>query len=140
MTKGSPIAGRLERPVTYRISLWLLGIIAMGLVISAAGAVLFAGREGESVEAVGLAGLAILFAVGIVEGLASRVVLGAESLEVVSSFKRTTVPRAEIVRVVGEKGVPVAVQLRSGEWLKLPRLGTGPHANTVRAWVKRASS
>jgi hypothetical protein len=67
-------------------------------------------------------------------------VLGAESLEIVSNFKRRSVPRSEIVRAVGEKGVPVAVELRSGGWLKLPPLGSGPHANTVRAWIRQDAS
>ena len=124
-------------PLVFRLSPWVLGIVAAGLAISVAGTVLFADRAGASLETAGLAGLALLFAVGLAEGLTSRVVLTVDALEIRSNFRRTSIPRAEILRAVGEKGVPVVVQLRSGRWVKLPVLGSGPHANTLRAWIRR---
>ena len=127
-----------EYPLAFRTSLWVLGLVSCGLVISVAGTWYFSSRTGASIETFGFIGLSIMFAAGLVEGLLARVVLGTELLEMVSNFKRTRVRREEIVRAVGERGVPVAVELRSGGWLKLPALGTGPHANTVRAWLRNA--
>lgn len=123
-------------PLTFRTSVWVLAIVAAGLAISVTGAWHFSNRQGASLEKFGFFALTFLFAVGLIEGLVARVVLGMQTLEIVSNFKRTEVARSEIVRAVGEKGVPVAVELRSGGWLRLPALGTGPHANTIRAWLR----
>lgn len=123
-------------PLVFRTSRWILAIVGGGLAICVAGARHFSHRPGDSLETFGFAGLAIMFAIGLVEGLHARVVLGTATLEIVSNFRRTVVPRGDVVRAVGEKGVPVAIELRSGAWLKLPSLGTGPHANTIRAWLR----
>jgi hypothetical protein len=129
----------LQFPIVYRTSRWLLAMVGVGLAISIAGVWIFRQRAGAVVETIGLGALAALFALGIVEGLTARVVLGVERLDILSNFRRTSVARSEVVRAVGEKGVPVAIQLRSGAWLKLPTLGTGPHANTLRAWIRSGS-
>lgn len=130
----------IQFPLVFKTSRWVLGIVAAGLAICVAGTLHFSRQPGAELEVVALTGLTLLFAVGLVEGLTARVELNLETLEVVTNFRRRAIPRAEVIRAVGEKGVPVAIELRSGGWLKLPRLGTGPHANTVRAWIKRSAA
>jgi hypothetical protein len=125
-------------PLAFRTSRWILALVAAGLAISVAGSWHFSKGPGAAIETFGFVGLAVMFTIGLIEGLVARVVLGIRTLEIVSNFRGTEVPRTDIVRAVGEKGVPVAVELRSGGWLKLPALGTGPHANTVRAWLRNA--
>jgi hypothetical protein len=112
-------------------------MVALGLLISIAGTVFFVVRAERWLEIALFALLDVLFVAGVAEGLTARVTLGAEALEIVSNFKRTIVPRDDLLRVVGEKGVPVALERRSGGWVRLPSLGSGPHPNTVRAWIRR---
>jgi hypothetical protein len=130
----------VEPPLVYRTSPWVLGIVALGLAISVAGTVLFARRADRWPELGLFAVLDVLFAAGLVEGLTARIVLGTDALEIRSKFQRASHPRGDFIRAVGEKGVPVALERRSGGWVKLPSLGSGPHANTVRAWIRKAPS
>jgi hypothetical protein len=105
-----------------------------------AGAILFWRRPEDRLEWIGFVGFAIFGAVAIAEAATARVVLGESELEIVSNFRRRRYDRAGFVRVVGEKGVPVALERREGGWVKLPSFAGGPHANTVRAWLKRTTA
>lgn len=122
---------------TFRTSAWILALVAAGLALSVAGFLVFRTEPDEVWTTLGFAGLGIAFATGLLEAATARVVLEPEALEVVSNFRRRRIPRSDVVCAVGEKGVPVAIELRTGGWYKLPTLGTGPHANTLRAWIRR---
>lgn len=124
-----------QYPLVFRTSPWIFVILGIGLLISLVGVRYFFLHSGIGIETIGFVSLSLLFLAGLLDGLFSRTVLGEDTLEFVSNFRRTRINRADIQRVVGEKGVPVAVQLQSGEWIKLG--STSPHANTIRAWVKR---
>ena len=87
-----------EYPLVFRTSRWILGIVGVSLTICVAGAVHFSSRPGSSLETFGLGGLAVLFAIGLADGLFARVVLGIEFLEIVSNFRRIRVRRADIGR------------------------------------------
>ena len=127
----------IELPRTYRTSFWVIGIVLAGLGISVAGFLLFKREPDEVWVTLGFGGLVVAFALGLADCLTSRVRLTADSLEVRSNFKRKVLLASEVVRVVAEKGAPVALQLRRGGWFHLPSLGTGPHPNTLRAWASR---
>jgi len=127
----------VELPRTYRASLWIYGVLSVGLVISIAGFFSFWKLSEGAWRAAAFGGLAVLFVAGIAECLLTRVRLTEECLEVRKGFKYTTLHSAEIVRVVAAKGCPTALELRKGGWFKLPALGTGPHPNTLRAWLER---
>ena len=123
---------------TFRSSRWLFAILLAALTISVAGTSHFSSQRGPAFATLAFGALTALLAVGLVEAIAARVVLGSESLEIVSNFRRRRVLRTEILRLVAEKGTPIALELRSGEWLRLPSVVT-IHPNTVRAWLKQSS-
>jgi hypothetical protein len=126
----------VEESRTYRAAVWVRALIALGAAVSIAGATALIAEQSPLWQVLLLALLALCFIAGLVESFTSRVVLSPESLQITSNFKTTTVARSEIVRVEGLKGVPAAVELRSGGWLRLPSNGSGPHPNTVRAWLR----
>lgn len=131
---------RREWPVAFRTSPWMYALLAIAEGMFVAGAVLFWRRPDDRLAWVGFVGLAAFGAVAIAEAATARVVLGESELEIVSNFRRRRYQRSDLVRVVGEKGVPVAIERRQGGWIKLPSLGSGPHANTVRTWLRRGDA
>ena len=75
---------------------------------------------------------------GVVEAFTSRVELHSELMVVVAGFRRQEYSRSEFLKVVAEKGVPIALQRTDGTWLQLPPVGTGQGTvNSLRAWVRR---
>jgi len=114
--------------------MYVLLALAEGMFV--AGAVLFWRRPDDRLAWVAFVGIAVFGVVAIAEAATARVVLGETELEIVSNFRRRRYDRAGFVRVVGEKGTPVALERREGGWIQLPSLGSGPHANTVRAWLR----
>ncbi len=128
----------IELPQTYRTSFWMIGLVLAGLGISIAGLLHFRREPDEFWTTLVFGGLVVAFALDLADGLTSQVRLSDESLEVRSKFRRRKLLPAEVVRVVAEKGAPVALELRQGGWFRLPSLGTGPHPNTLRAWVRRS--
>lgn len=127
-------------PRSFRTSPWMYAMLAVAQAMFSAGAIFFRGRPDDRVVWLTFVGLAVFGVVAIAEAATARVVLGETELEIVSNFRRRRYDRADLVRVVGEKGVPVAVERRQGGWIKLPSLGSGPHANTVRAWLRSGSA
>lgn len=123
----------------FRTARWLILLVGGGMVGCLVGAVGLLRSDGITMAGLGLAGLAAIFAAGLVESIVARVVLGPDHLEIVSNFRRTVVPRADLVRAVAEKGVPTALERASGGWIKLPGTIAGPHNNTLRAWVMRTA-
>lgn len=127
-------------PRVFRTSPWMHALLAVAQAMFSAGAIFFWGRPDDRGVWLLFVGLAVFGVVAIAEAATARVVLGETELEIVSNFRARRYDRAGFVRVVGEKGVPVALERREGGWIKLPSLGSGPHANTVRAWLRSASA
>ncbi|GMU66291.1 MAG: hypothetical protein AMXMBFR36_25650 [Acidobacteriota bacterium] len=126
----------LEWPRVFRTSPWMYALLAVAQAMFTAGALFFRGRPDDRWVWLTFVGFAVFGGVAIAEAATARVALGETELEIVSNFRRRRYHRADLVRVVGEKGVPVAIERRQGGWIRLPSLGSGPHANTVRAWLR----
>lgn len=82
---------------------------------------------------------AIFAALAATDAMSCRVELRSDHLLLVSNFKRRQFPCNAFVRVIGEKGVPVALQTITGEWVRFPSvLPGGPSvAGIVRNWIAR---
>ena len=84
---------------------------------------------------------AIAGAFWLVDVFTKRIVLGGDSIRVVSisNFQSRIIPRAEIDSVTWAKGCDASLILRGGKGVRLPRVGLNPPglANTIRAWLKR---
>jgi hypothetical protein len=113
--------------------------VAAILFISAATFLLY--RDGFSVRALLLAGLALAAILGVVETLVQRIVLTDAALRVGGLRGYAEYRRSEIVRVSYAKGSPVVVQLKDGRNVRLPDLGISAQAitNSIRAWAKAST-
>lgn len=86
-----------------------------------------------------LVALALLFLVGALDALTTRLRLYNDRLEMRKNFKTTVVRRADLKRVVAERGAPIALEFEAGGWLRLPETISGLHGNTLRAWLKQGA-
>ena len=86
------------------------------------------------------AALMIFGVSGFVDTMVSRIILDADSMQIVSLVRRRTHARSEFESATVDGG-HVCLNRRSGGWLILP--GTGSNAlsmrNTIDAWIKRAN-
>jgi len=87
--------------------------------------------------------LASIIAVfGFIDSMLARVTLEQDSLVVFHNLRHAIYPRSELTEVSWGKGVATAVRRSSGEWVKLPGVGSSGQglANSIRAWLKRDSA
>ena len=84
---------------------------------------------------------AVLGAFWLADVFLTRIVLGSDSLRVVSisDFQSRTIPRAEIASVTWASGCGAALTLRDGKGVRLPSVGRNAQGltNTIRTWLKR---
>jgi hypothetical protein len=75
---------------------------------------------------------------GFLDAVTSRVELHHDRIVVVQNLRRREYARATFTKVTWGKGVPVALQRATGEWVELPGVGSSAQgmANTLRAWLK----
>lgn len=125
------------QPRTFRAAVWLIVVVVLGLAAFCAATWFMYRQEGISFTMLGLAVGSALALGGLADVLTTRVTLEADAIESFAKFRYRRIPRADIIRVVAEKGCPIALELRTGGWAKLPELGGRLHPNTLRAWLKR---
>jgi hypothetical protein len=123
-------------PQTFRAAPWLIVMVICGLVMFVACTVFMIRAQGLSFTALGLAVGSGMTLFGLADVLSMRVTLHGDAIEVFAKFRKRHVARVDVVRVVAEKGAPIALELAAGGWFKLPDLGGSLHPNTVRAWLK----
>lgn len=123
----------------FRQSRWLVAVVGLGAVFSAAGFVALVKMEGVSWQVWLLGGLAVMFSFGLADAMSSFVRLDPDALRMRNNFRCHTLGRNELVEVSWAKGCPVSVKVVSGTWVALPPLGdSSAMANSIRAWLKRA--
>ena len=121
------------------------GVRALCVVIYVAGVVLLAVHlpfgipDGHRVWFVPV--YAIVGALWLADGFTRRIVLGSDSIRIVSisDFQSRTISRTEVDSVTWEAGCGASIKLRDGKWVRLPNVGRNPQGltNTIRAWLKR---
>lgn len=84
---------------------------------------------------------AVLGALWLVDVFTRRIVLGADSIHIISIFDylNRTIPRAEIKSVTWQAGCGASLILNEGRGVRLPHVGRNLQGltNTIRAWLKR---
>jgi hypothetical protein len=86
---------------------------------------------------VGLTGITVVFGLGgILEALVLRIELTDDAMLVTDLTGRRRYEIADIERIEEAKGVPPAILLKRGRWVKLPSVGSDL-GNSVRAWLKQ---
>jgi hypothetical protein len=122
---------------TYRVARWVAACFFAAAVPCAIAAYVSFEPASEPYLVLFLAGLALVWTVGAVDSLLTRLVLAPEEAEIVLYFSRIRLPRAEIADVVvGKRRRPVAFELRSGRKVKLPPTH-GPELDTLHGWLRR---
>ncbi len=112
--------------------LLLVGLTAL----FAAGAFAIWRASGWNWMAVFLAGAALILGMGgIAETLLLRIELTDDAIVITDLRGRRRYAIADIERIEEAKGVPPAIRLKDGRWVKLPSLAANL-GNSVRAWLK----
>jgi hypothetical protein len=114
----------------------VLAMVAGATLLFIVGALMTYRHSGWTWVSIGLTLAAIVFGGGgMVETVVERVELTPDALVIRRLWGTRRIPIEQIERVEEAKGVPPAVRLRDGQWLKLPEVG-GNFGNSARAWLR----
>ena len=118
---------------------WVLAMVGVtGLF--ATGALMTYRTRGWNWVSIGMLFATVVLGVGsIIESLVLRIELTDDAMIVTRLSGRSTYAAADIERISEEKGVPPALLLKSGTWVKLPSVASSL-GNSVRAWLKARPS
>jgi len=85
-------------------------------------------------------GFSMLGVGGIIESFSSYIILEDSEIRYRESFRRTAIPKSDIVRVTWEAGCGVSLLRNDGTWAKVPDLGHNSQSltNSIRAWLRAA--
>jgi len=124
----------------FRTPRWLVWLVGVTFVASAVATGLALRLQGASLLGVGLGAFCLFALIGLFDALLTRVELHEDAVVVVRSFRRRTIPRAEIERVTWAWGGPVSLLLVDGSRVHLPDTGNSQsRTNTIRAWLQRTA-
>lgn len=107
-------------------------------MLFATGAVMTYRDRGWNWVSLGLTCAVVLGLGAIVESLVLRIQLTDDALVVTDLRGRRRYPITEITGIEEAKGVPPALLLANGRWVRLPSVSSNL-GNSVRAWLKGSS-
>ena len=113
---------------------------ALGLAIMVAVAATFFILDESRLWKLGGLTLGLVFLLGFADAMTAFVSLGEHDLIVRSNFRARRILIKDITKVVRAKGCPLALQMRTGEWDRLPdwcESGIG-FQNRIEARIKRS--
>jgi hypothetical protein len=112
-------------------------VLVLGELIATSGAVLVGMQRGVSWLTVALAGAALLFSLGMIDLVVSRIELAPDALNITELFRQRSIPKRDIAGVKREGG-SVYLRLNDGGWFKVPDTGLSNLAvwNSINAWLK----
>jgi hypothetical protein len=125
---------------SFRVVPWVrvsIFVIASG---STAAAAYYYTQEGLTWVCAFFIGFSILGVAGVVESFSMYIVLEEEQIRFRETFRKTAIPKGDIVRVTWEAGCGVSLLLSDGTWAKLPDLGHNSQGltNSIRSWLRDA--
>jgi hypothetical protein len=121
----------------FRAGLWMV-LLLVGVTLLFAGMAFAAWRTGGwTWVSLFLAAAAVILGLGgILETLLLRIELTDDAMLVTDLRGRRRYAMADIERIEEAKGVPPALLLRDGRWVKLPSVAASL-GNSVRAWLRQ---
>jgi hypothetical protein len=121
----------------FRAGPWMV-LLLVGVTLLFAGMAFAAWRTGGwTWVSLSLAAASVILGLGgILETLLLRIELTDDAMLVTDLRGRRRYAMADIERVEEAKGVPPALLLRDGRWVKLPSVAASL-GNSVRAWLKQ---
>lgn len=128
----APYAGRR----VLRASPLLLGVVTAAEILFLAGTWVLYRSEGLNLRTLFLAGAAVAGTIGLADALTRRIVLAPDALQVSGLWGCRSYAKRDIVGVTEEKGVPAALRLADGRWVRLPPDVGRSIGNSIRAWLK----
>ena len=121
---------------------WMRVLCGFGAITFPIAAYFIYAEEGWTWLSLTILAIAPFTLAGAIDAFTTRVEVFPEHLVVVANLRRREHSRSEFVNVSGAKGVPVVLQFRSGENLRLPAVGSSWQGltNTLRAWIKKPAA
>ena len=133
----------MEAPL-HRFSspLWVRLLCVFSAIAFPVAAYFIYAQQGWSWLSLAILSITIFALAGAIDALTSKVEVFPEHLVVVGNLRRREYERSDFVSVSWAKGVPVTLQSKSGENLRLPPVGSSAQGltNTLRAWIKRPAA
>ena len=133
----------MEAPL-HRFSspVWVRLLCVFGAIAFPVAAYFIYAEQGWSWLSLAILSITTFAIAGAIDALTSKVEVFPERLVVVANLRRREHIRSEFVSVSWAKGVPVVLQSKSGENLRLPAVGSSAQGltNTLRAWIKKPAA
>jgi hypothetical protein len=125
---------------SFRVVPWIRISILVITAGSIAAAAYFYQQEGLSWISAFFMGFSLLGAAGVVESFTMYILLGETEIRFRETFRKTAIPRSDIVKVTWEAGCGVSLLLSDGTWAKVPDLGQNSQGltNSIRSWLRDA--
>ncbi len=113
-------------------------LLTSGAALCATGVVTLSDDTGW--ELWGLVGMLVMFLVGLLEAVFTRIETDGEIIRIVANFRTTEIQKSTVEKVSWEKGGGSFLKLKDGTFVKLPVTGRNEQgvANSVRSWVGRS--
>lgn len=115
----------------------MIFVIASGSIAAAA---YYYSQEGLSWTSAFFIGFSILTVAGVVESFTMYILLEDKQISFRETFRKTAIPKSDIVKVTWEAGCGVSLLLSDGTWAKVPDLGHNSQGltNSIRSWLRDA--
>lgn len=125
---------------SFRVVPWIRISILVITAGAIAAAVYFYQQEGLTWISAFFMGFSLLGAAGVVESFTMYILLGETEIRFRETFRKTAIPRSDIVKVTWEAGCGVSLLLNDGTWTKVPDLGQNSQGltNSIRSWLRDA--
>lgn len=121
-----------------RPAAWFFAIVGLGELVSTGAAVVLFVQNGLDWWTMTAVAVAVMFNLGLIDLVVSRIELTPDTLRVVELFRSRSVAKRDIVTAKRDGG-SLFLQLQDGRWFAVPDTGknTLGTLNTIRAWLKR---
>jgi hypothetical protein len=128
-----------DAPRVFRCGVAVRVVMAVAALVVAALAVVSYLVSGWTWVAVGLGLMTPVMLAGVLDSMTARLELRPDSVVIVHNLVRREYPKHRFVKIDSGKGVPISLQMDTGEWVALPGVGTSRQGmvNTLRAWLRR---